>query len=111
VPPDDQEDSDPGLARERTRLAWSRTAIAFGAVGAVMLRQDLVAGLIVMAMAPLVWWLGRFASRAPEPEAGPRRLLLVVVTVAVTAVSLLAILVALLSHSPGSLDQLLPRHG
>ena len=107
--PDDPEDLDPGLARERTRLAWARTAIAFAAVGAVVLRKDLLAGLVVLATCPLVWWLGHFASRAVGPELRPRRLLLV--TVAVTAVSLLAVLVALLGHSPDSLDQLLPRHG
>ena len=109
MPPDDPEDSDPGLAWERTRLAWARTAIAFAAVGAVVLRKELVAVLIVVAMAPMIWWLGRFASRASGPEVRPRRLLLV--TAAVTAVALLAILVALLAHSPDSLDQLLPRHG
>jgi Domain of unknown function (DUF202) len=108
-PPDDPEDADPGLARERTRLAWARTAIAFAAVGAVVLRKEVAAGLIVLAMAPLIWSIGRFGSRASGPEVRPRRLLLV--TAAVTAVALLAILVALLAHSPGSLDQLLPRHG
>jgi uncharacterized membrane protein YidH (DUF202 family) len=109
MPPDDPEDYDPGLARERTRLAWARTAIAFAAVGAVVLRKEVVAGAVVLAMAPLIWWLGRIGSRAWEPEQSHRRLLLV--TVAVTAVSLLAILVSLLTRSPGSLGQLLPRHG
>ena len=107
--PDDPEDYDPGLARERTRLAWARTAIAFAAVGAVVLRKELLAGAVVLAMAPLVWWLGRIGSGAWEPEQRRSRLLLV--TVAVTAVSLLAILVSLLARSPDSLDQLLPRHG
>ena len=109
MPPDDIEDADPGLARERTRLAWARTAIAFAAVGAAVLRKELIAGLIVVAMAPMIWGLGRFASRASGRGVPPRRLLLV--TVAVTVVSLLAILVALLVRSPDSLDQLLPRHG
>jgi uncharacterized membrane protein YidH (DUF202 family) len=108
MPPGDPEEYDPGLARERTRLAWARTAIAFAAVGAVVLRKELVVGAIVLAMAPLIWWLGRFASGAWGAEQ-PRRLLLV--TVAVTAVSLLAILVSVLARSPVSLDQLLPRHG
>jgi uncharacterized membrane protein YidH (DUF202 family) len=105
--PDDPEDYDPGLARERTRLAWARTAIAFAAVGAVVLRKDVLAGAVVLAMAPLVWWLGRIGSSAREAEQFPRRLLVVTVV----AVSLLAILVSLLARSPGSLDQLLPRHG
>ena len=109
MPPEDPEESDPGLARERTRLAWARTAIAFAAVGAVVLRKELVAGLIVVAMAPMIWWLGRFASRASGPDVRPRRLLLV--TAAVTAGALLAIRVARLAPSPDSLAPLLPRHG
>ena len=44
--PDDPEDLDPGLARERTMLAWVRTGIAFAAVGAVMLRKQPVLSLI-----------------------------------------------------------------
>ena len=39
IPPD-YEDADPGLARVRTSLAWTRTALSFAAVGAVALRKD-----------------------------------------------------------------------
>jgi Predicted membrane protein len=38
--PEDPEDLYPGTAAERTRLAWARTAIAFGAVGLAMLRGE-----------------------------------------------------------------------
>ncbi len=107
VPPDDPEDVDPGLARERTRLAWARTAIAFAAVGAAMLKRELIPGLIVLAMTPLVWALGQFASR--PARAGPRPGRLLAVTATVTVVAALAVLAALLGHSPGSLRQLL--HG
>ncbi len=108
--PDDLEDLDPGLARERTTLAWARTAIAFAAVGAAMLRKEPVAGVVVLTMTPLIWALGRFAGRhAARPDLVSRRLLLVTVTVVV--VSLLAVAVALLGHSPASLSQLLPLHG
>lgn len=108
-PPDDPEDLDPGLARERTRLAWARTAIAFGALGAAVLKKEVIDGLVVLAAAPLVWAIGRFAVRASRPEQLSRRLLLVTLTVIVTAA--VAVLVALLGHSPDSLDQLLPLHG
>lgn len=107
--PDDPEDADPGLARERTRLAWSRTAIAFAALGGAMLRRELAAGLIVLAMTPLIWAVGHLASRATRP--GPRQGRLLVVTVTVTAVSALAAVVALVGSAPASLSQLIPLHG
>ena len=97
----------PGLARERTRLAWVRTALAFAAVGAVIVRRDLIVGLAVLACTPLIWSLGRVAVQPGEGR--PYRLLLV--TVAVTGVALLAAAVALLGHAPASLSQLFPRHG
>jgi uncharacterized membrane protein YidH (DUF202 family) len=104
TPPDDPEDADPGLARERTRLAWARTSIAFAALGGVMLKRELVPGLIVLAMAPLVWGVGSFAARA---RPGPRPGRLLVVTVVVTVVAVLGAVAALLGHGPASLHQLL----
>lgn len=53
--------------------------------------------------------LGHFAARPARPEQRSWRLLLV--TVAVTLVSLLAVLGALLGHSPASLHDVLPLHG
>ena len=105
--PDDPEDLDPGLARERTRLAWARTSIAFAAVGAAMVKRQVVPGVIVLALAPLVWALGSYASRAVPTEPRPARLL--VVTVTITAVAVLAVVIALVGHGPASLHQLL--HG
>src|SRR5262245_11103021 len=52
--PDDPEDLSPGAAAERTRLAWQRTAISFGAVGLVMLREEPAAGALVLAATPLI---------------------------------------------------------
>jgi uncharacterized membrane protein YidH (DUF202 family) len=100
---------DPGLARERTRLAWTRTAIAFAALGAVVLKKEVIDGLVILLAAPLVWAIGHFAGRRSRPEQLARRLLLVTVTVIVTAA--VAIIVAFLGHSPSSLDQLIPLHG
>ncbi len=81
----DQEDGDPGLAGARTSLAWTRTALSFAAVGGVVLKKDVVAGLVIMATVPVVWELGRLAREHP----GRRRLRLVTVTiVAVAAVAL-----------------------
>ena len=99
----------PGLAGERTRLAWARTAIAFAAVGAALLKKEFAVGLATMAVAPLVFAAGRMVARASSPEQRARRLLAVAVTVTVVAV--LALIAALLIPGPASLDQLLPRHG
>lgn len=93
----DPEDRDPGLARERTSLAWTRTAISFAALGGAVLRVDLVTGLIILAVAPLVWQLGRVAGGAPQTAAraaGPARIRLI--TVSIVGVSLLCLLVTLL---------------
>lgn len=106
---DDPESLDPGLARERTRLAWSRTAIAFAAVGVILLRYQLITGVIVVAAAPLVWGAGRGAGRSTAPGPLSRRLLLV--TIIVALVSLLAAVVALLGHAPAGLRHLPPPHG
>jgi uncharacterized membrane protein YidH (DUF202 family) len=108
--PEDVEELDPGLAAERTTLAWARTAIAFAAVGGAMLKKEPVAGLIVLAMTPLIWALGRFVG---QPEARPRQLSrrLLLVTVIVVMVSVLGLAVAFFGHGPASLRELLPRHG
>ena len=102
--PDDPEDADPGLARERTRLAWARTAIAFAAVGAAMLKREVIPGLIVLSTAPLVWALGSLATRG-RPGPRPGRLLLV--TAIVTVIAVLAMVVVLIGSAPVSLHQLL----
>lgn len=92
--PEDPEDLSLASAAERTRLAWARTAIAFGAVGLPMLRTERVAGLLVLAVTPLIWALGRYVSGTAPPRQRPPRLLLV--TVAIAGVAVLALTAALL---------------
>ena len=82
------EESDPGLARARTSLAWTRTALSFAAVGGVVLRKDLIPGLLIMAAAPAIWQLGRLAHQLPG------RLRLVTATIVVVAMVSLAVAVA-----------------
>jgi uncharacterized membrane protein YidH (DUF202 family) len=105
---DDPESADPTLARERTRLAWSRTALGLAAVGAVLLKFELAAGLIVVAGGPVVWNAGRGALRVSATQPLARRLLLV--TVIVTLVSLRAVLVALLGHGAAVPHRFPPPH-
>jgi hypothetical protein len=85
--------SDPGLARARTSLAWTRTALAFAAMGALILRRELIAGLVVLALSVLVWAVGRLAVGAGPVRGRPGRLL--VISAAVTGVSFIALVLAL----------------
>jgi uncharacterized membrane protein YidH (DUF202 family) len=90
---DEPEEGDPGLARERTVLAWTRTALSFGAVGGVIVKSQLLPGLVVMALAPVIWQLGRLTRSDPPPV----RIRLIAMTV--VAVSLAALAVALAGNA------------
>ena len=87
-PADDIEYADPGLARERTELAWTRTAIAFAALGAALLKFRPVVGLLVLVLSAVVWRLGRLSGTAGADVRGGRLLLITVTTVAVSVVAL-----------------------
>ena len=84
---DDHEDADPGLARARTSLAWTRTALSFAAVGAVVLKKDVIPGLIIIAAAPVIWQLGHLDHHRPGR--------LKLVTTTIVAVSLVSLAVVL----------------
>jgi uncharacterized membrane protein YidH (DUF202 family) len=87
---DDLEQRDPGLARERTSLAWGRTAISFAALGGTVLKASVVPGLIILLVAPAIWWIAHFR------KAGAERLWLI--TVSIVAVAALALVVAFTGH-------------
>ena len=99
----DMEERDPGLAGERTELAWTRTAISFAAVGAAILKSSRAGGAVVLAMSAAIWGLGRVAARNGRTtrtvSSASRRRTLRLITVATAAVSLAALAVALLSNS------------
>ena len=90
-PGPDMEERDPGLARERTALAWTRTAISVAALGGAMLKTNPPAGIVVLTMSAPVWWL---AHPLRHERPGPRnrhRLLLVTITVTLVACVALAL--------------------
>lgn len=97
--PDDMEDVDPGLARERTELAWHRTAISFAALGGAILKIRPVAGIPVLIISAAVWELGRPARSLGTSHVRGRRLLLI--TVAVTAISVIALIISFVGYSSG----------
>jgi uncharacterized membrane protein YidH (DUF202 family) len=105
-PGDDPEERDPGLARERTSLSWTRTAISFAALGGAMLKANVITGLIILAIAPVIWQLGRVSRGtgvgADLPAVGATRLF--IITVSIVAVSVLCLVIAIFGKAvPGAL--------
>ncbi len=106
---DPQQVLDRGLQAERTRLAWSRTALSFAAVGALLLhanastgyRLQELPGLLALCSAAVTYLLGvgryhatpRNVSREqPMTSAGSVRLLAALTTLtAVLALALITI--------------------
>jgi uncharacterized membrane protein YidH (DUF202 family) len=99
------ESDDPGIVDpvDRTRLAWTRTSIAFAAIGAAILKSSPVAGVIVLALAVPIW----AAVRGTDGIRTAGRLPLV--TVAVLLVAMTALVIAVTGHGPSTLAELL--HG
>jgi uncharacterized membrane protein YidH (DUF202 family) len=101
APADDIEDIDPGLARERTELAWHRTAISFAALGGAILRSRPAAGLPILIISALVWELGRLPGAPSGAHGRGRRLLLITITI--TGMSVAALIVSFLGTGSGGL--------
>jgi len=93
-PPPDIEEADPGAARERTELAWTRSAISFAALGAVVAKFRPAIGAPILLFSAAVWLIGRLPR--DEPGAASRRVLLV--TIAVTTLALVALVLTLLGQ-------------
>ena len=105
-PGDDPEERDPGLARERTSLAWTRTALSFAALGGAVLKVNVITGLVILAVAPVIWEAGRITRGRSKavglPVVGAARLFLIAVSI--VAVSLLCLAVAIFGKAvPGAL--------
>lgn len=92
----------------RTRLAWTRTAVAFLAIGGAMLKSSPVAGFAVLLTSLPVWAVARRTDRTDRTGlavSSPSGLRLVTATVVLVA--LVALVVAIFGHSPDSLGELL----
>src|SRR5262249_17266890 len=97
-PPPDIEETNPGLARERTELAWTRTAISFPAVGAAILNDHPQGRLPALILSPLalrrsagVGRLGRFPRSPDARDPHDRRLLLITATIIAISVAALVL--------------------
>jgi|SRR5579875_250798 len=99
--PDDPEDRDPTLVRQRTQMAWLRTAIAFGALGFAVLKTNIAAGAAVLPLAPVIWLTGRFSRYAPPGRARPGHIALTAAAVVVVALVVLGIVLLGHGRSPG----------
>jgi hypothetical protein len=102
------EDGDAGLALERTSLSWTRTAISFAALGGVMLKDNVITGLLILAVVPLIWRLGRPPRSGSPPSGLPTvgALRIRVITASVVGVALLSLVIAVLGPSvPGALHR------
>ena len=89
------------LARERTDLAWTRSALSFLALGVAILKFRPVVGIPLLAFSAVVWLLGRAAPARDRPAAASRRMLLVTVAVCVTRAGLARAGASLGRGSPG----------
>jgi uncharacterized membrane protein YidH (DUF202 family) len=89
--PEDPEDADPSLFRERTELAWHRTGIAFAALGGAVLKTAPTIGLLILGISVSIFVIARTARPGRSADAAARRRSLLLITVAVTAMSLVAL--------------------
>jgi uncharacterized membrane protein YidH (DUF202 family) len=90
--PADYEQARPGLARERTELAWTRSAIAFVALGAAILKIRPAIGFPVMGVGVVIWLLHHVSPRRSGSLASRRTLL---VTIAVTSLAAVSVVLTL----------------
>jgi hypothetical protein len=71
-----------------------------------MLKANVITGLIILVLTPVIWQLGRVSQGRPArtglPAVGPLRLF--IITASIVAVSLLCLVIAIFGRSvPGAL--------
>ncbi len=95
--PEDIEDADPGLARERTKLAWTRSSVSFAAIGVLILRTRPLIGAPLLILSAVIWSIGLMRRTPGLAGVGPKRVLFV--TICVLVIAALALALALAGHS------------
>ena len=109
---EDFEGPDASMAAERTDLAWSRSGLALGVCGLLVLRglpkvtpgdNRPVVGAVLLVMGAATWALGYWSAHHRRPSAGrPRRVAtwadLAPAAFGTGAVGIVGLLVALLSQ-------------
>jgi uncharacterized membrane protein YidH (DUF202 family) len=98
--PPDVEDADPTFAGQRTQLAWSRTGIAFMALGGAVIRDVPGAGVLIVALGVAVWLAGYVERRTARTKggvalAGERRRALLFLATLTALMSVVALAIAL----------------
>lgn len=99
--PDDIEDADPGLARERTKLAWTRSSVSFAAIGLLILKTRPVIGVPLLILSAIIWSIGLMRRTPALSGVPPRRILFV--AICVFAIAAVALVITLTAHSPHGL--------
>ena len=103
-PPADIEEADPGLARERTRLAWTRSSISFAAIGVGLLKDKPVIGAPVLLLSAAIWSIGLMPAELDQAgRANVTRRRVQLVTAGVILIALAALAIAFLGRSSNGL--------
>jgi uncharacterized membrane protein YidH (DUF202 family) len=85
--------ADATLAGERTMLAWTRTTVAFVAIGAAVAKVRPLAGIPIVIFGAGLWLAGR--PRRSNGGLADRRARVRAVTAAITTVAVLSLLIVL----------------
>jgi lysylphosphatidylglycerol synthetase-like protein (DUF2156 family) len=104
--PDDMEEADPGLARERTKLAWTRSSVSFAAIGVLILKTRPLIGAPLLILSAVIWSIGLMRRTPSLAGVAPKRVLFV--TICVLVVAAVALTLALADHSSHGLRLLVP---
>ena len=96
--PDDIEDTDPGLARARTKLAWTRSSVSFAAIGVLIRKTRPLIGAPLLVLSAVIWSIGLMRRTPGQAGVAPKRVLFV--TICVVVIAAVALTLALATHSP-----------